>query len=284
MMMTITAPAKINLFLAVDAKRSDGYHELRTVLHKISLQDQLRIEEAEGFSLEVSGIESPRTNDNLVMRSAQLYSESFGTPGARIFLHKNIPVGAGLGGGSSDAAATLKALQRIYGKGSDAEISEIAAKIGADVPFFITGQSAFATGTGTDLTLLPAIDLGWIAIIKPADSLSTASVYKELRSADYHSKVESKNVLRAFYENDISSIADSLYNSLEAPAFRLLPKLADMKKKLVNLGGKALLSGSGSAVFALFEDEDRAKHALESMKPYCEWSGLFRSGDVNEEN
>lgn len=282
--MIITAPAKINLFLAVDGKRRDGYHELRTLLHKISLHDELRIEESEGFSLEVAGIESPRTHDNLVMRAAKLYSEFFRTPGARIFLHKKIPVGAGLGGGSSDAAATLKALQEIYGKGSDAELSEIAAKIGADVPFFIKGQSAFATGKGTDLTLLPAIDLGWIVVIKPADSLSTASVYKELRPADYHSAIGSATMLRAFYENDISSIADSLYNSLEAPAFRLLPKLVDMKKKLVELGGKALLGGSGSAVFALFEDEDEAKHALSCMKPFCEWSGLFRSGDMNEEN
>ncbi len=283
-MMTITAPAKINLYLAVEGKRSDGYHELHTILHRISLHDVIEIEPADRFSLETKGIKSPETEENLVLKAARLYSRTFGTPAAKISLYKNIPVGAGLGGGSSDAAATLKALRRIYRKGSDAELIAIGETLGADVPFFFKGQTAYATGIGTQVTTLPSVDLGWIVLVKPPESLLTADVYGELKAADYKDGLDSESILRAFYENDISTIGDSLYNSLEAPAFRILPKLKALKNKLVNLGGKTLLSGSGSTIYSLFDDEGKAKDALVKMKPYSTWSGLFRSGVMNEEN
>ncbi len=277
--MIMNAPAKINLFLAIDAKRPDGYHELRTILHKITLEDYLEIEPADSLSLEVRGIEIPNNGENLVLKAARLYSQKYDTGMARIVLHKNIPSGAGLGGGSSDAAATLKALHRMYGKGNKGELIQLAKRLGADVPFFLEGQSSFATGIGTEIAPLPSVDLGWVLLVKPKASLSTPTVYQELSPEDYRIKTESETILRGFYDNDISLIADSLYNSLEAPAFRLLPELAEIKNKLLELGGKPLMSGSGSALFALFSNKDDAKNALNAIEPFGAWSGIFRSGE-----
>lgn len=278
------APAKINLFLAIDSKRQDGYHVLRTILHKITLADVLGMKASQTTSLLTEGLPIPTEGDNLCEKAVRLYAQAFGTSGASIFLDKRIPIGAGLGGGSSDAAAALLSMQEMYAKAGEEELSHLAAKLGADVPFFLKGQTALARGIGTELTPLPSIDLGWIVLLKPKSSLSTRDVYAELRPEDYAVKPDIEPMLRAVATGNRQEIYAHLFNHLEAPAFRILPELVCLKKKLFALGGATLLSGSGSTIFSLFECEEDALSAIKKLKTDVDWSGLFRSGENDEED
>ena len=295
MSFSLTAYAKINLCLDVLGKREDGYHEVEMVMQTISLHDLLEfslMEEpiVEGFGniiLTVAGADLPVDENNLIVRAATLLQEYTGCHlGARISLQKNIPIAAGLGGGSADAAAALLGLNKLWQLGlTVAELQVLASKIGSDVPFCIKGGTVLAQGRGEKLTALnPAPDMG-LVLVKPTYGISTAQVYKKLNLdylANSHFGVfaEEKNdnleiadwdandilklrdlsklrpavyrMIKAMKEKRIKAVCQALFNVLEEPAMSMHPNLLEIKRILFEHGAEGvLMSGSGSTVFGI---------------------------------
>lgn len=266
-MIQYKAPAKINLFLKVLGKRSDGFHELFMLMEKIPLYDYLVFEKRKGSEivLKVEGKEI--SGDNLILKAARLYQEYFKVSGGyQIHLEKNIPIGAGLGGGSSDAATTLLALRDFHGLGTLRELDDIAKELGSDVPFFLRQGACLARGRGTELEQVRGIELETLLLVKPKEGLSTARVYGELMAEDYDSS-SADLCLKRYLAGDPLFMQESI-NDLEKPAFRLMPELNKIKEIL---GPGSLMSGSGSTVFCLCKDRKEAEKKLESLPPELDW-------------
>lgn len=257
--MTLRAYAKVNLGLRILNKRPDGYHDIETVFHRINLFDTLRVERSSRLLLTTESDAVPHDETNLCLRAAKLLQEhERSSAGAAIALTKRIPVGAGLGGGSSDAAATLLALRELWKTGtSDTALGNIASSIGSDVPFFLMDRSAYATGRGE--ILQPAdVDLPfWIVVVTPPVSISTAWAYKKADGGGKPAFGLSKFI------TSITTMSDgSLENDFEPAVFPEHPELLLLKKTLLESGARtALLSGSGSSVFGVFDRDDRARAA-----------------------
>ncbi len=255
MQYTFLPPAKINLGLFIKGKRPDGYHLLETLMYPLpQLCDTLQLTESAGeLSLEMEGIEiEGDIQTNLCIKAYRLLQKRFpDLSPVHIFLKKNIPAGAGLGGGSSDAAATLKGVNSLFNLGlSIAELAEMAAQLGADVPFFLYEKPMLATGIGTDLHEFD-IDLPYrIELITPPIHSSTVAAYKAL---DY-TKCDASRDLGEILSLPVDTWQKYLENDLEVPVFSLYPELAKIKAELYEKGAVyAAMSGSGSAVFGLFE-------------------------------
>jgi 4-diphosphocytidyl-2-C-methyl-D-erythritol kinase len=260
------APAKINIFLRVLNKRADGYHNIISLMQKITLYDELIFSpRPKGIVLNCSGINSPTNNENLVVRAARaIFDYCKYSGGMEINLHKKIPMTAGLGGGSSDAATTLIALNKICSfKLKKNELIKIGAKIGADVPFFIFGESVLVSGIGDKLKHLrnlPSINL---LLIKPPFDLSTKMVYENLNLR----LTRGKNNYSISQSLVLGDIVHVLHNDLESVSLRIYPELADLKKMLLRHGALgALMSGSGPTVFGIFRSGKEAKQALEFIE------------------
>ncbi len=256
------APAKINLHLEVLKHRHDGYHEVETILQAVSLFDLVDVTLVEEFAggepniqLKVVGNEKiPSDETNLCWIAARKYCKEMRVSGnIEILLSKEIPVGAGLGGGSSDAAAVLVALDILFGKKSElADLERIGASLGADVPFFIKGGTALGRGVGTDLTQLPQICHAQFLIVKPAIELMTSDVYENLKmgltvnSAKANIKVVKPLLARFPQENWLG------FNRLEEVVLPGQPELQRLVLELREGAPVAMLSGSGSAVYAAY--------------------------------
>ncbi len=260
------APAKINLFLRVLRKRNDGYHDIASLMQKITLYDELIFSpRPEGITLNCPGSNLPTTEDNLAIRAAQaIFAYSHYPSGIEITLIKKIPLAAGLGGGSSDAATTLMALNEICSLGlKKRELMMMGAKLGADVPFFIFGNAALASGIGDelkDLQNLPQLNL---VLINPQFKLSTKMVYENLNLRLTREKIN-YSIPRFFVLGDV---VRELHNDLEEVSLKMHPELNDLKQKLLRHGALgALMSGSGPTIFGIFTDEKAAKKALETIK------------------
>lgn len=263
--MKIYPPAKINLSLQVFGKRADGYHELQTIMMPIALWDEIELEpRAEGIVLEESGSGCP-VEQNLAYRAARLFFETSGRPGGvHMRLTKHIPFGAGLGGGSSDAAAVLMALNEMFPAGlTTAELVALAGRLGADCPFFIHGRPALMGERGdrwlADVTLVPRAYL----LVIPPFGISTAKVYAGL-------KIPLTPARDLFTIDDIvkKTIApeEILVNALEIVAFQLCPELATIKQQLRDAGALgALMSGSGSTVFGVFAGEEQLEQGMHHL-------------------
>lgn len=261
MRITLGAPAKINWFLRVVGKRPDGFHDLQSLFLPISLYDSLEIEEADLLS-----VASPPfipQEDNLIYRAARALQVRFGIErGARIVCQKEIPLEAGLGGGSSDAASTLLGLNQLWNLGLTAkELRELAAQIGSDVPFFIQPVPSLVTGRGENIEPL---GIGFpeliLLLVKPPSGLSTKKVYNNLNR--YSPPLDMTEVKEKLSSGDINFLISLSENDLEGPAFRLMPELIDIKKTLLKLGAvHALLSGSGTTVFGVFKTHEAAMEA-----------------------
>ncbi|MBL7033699.1 MAG: 4-(cytidine 5'-diphospho)-2-C-methyl-D-erythritol kinase [Candidatus Delongbacteria bacterium] len=253
--LVLKAPAKINFGLDILHRREDGYHELKTMLVPISLADTLRIQIAAREQFSCSDTTLPQDAGNLVIRALRLFEESSGiATSLNIHLEKRIPTGAGLGGGSSDAAALLRGVNQLYGKPlSRDELLELAALLGSDIPFFLYDCPCYATGRGEMLvpTLFPSLPG---LIVFPGFPVSTAIAYQ---AVDLSLTSGSRFVsLKGFQRSDLASAGwrDDISNDFESVIFRLHPELGDLKKKLYDSGaGYVSLSGSGSAVYALYE-------------------------------
>src|SRR5579885_2125985 len=266
----VRALAKINLDLRVLGKRPDGYHELRTVFQTISLADTLEIAFTPGRKTSIELDDALAIPDNLVVRAARLVLDAArirGTVAMR--LTKRIPMGAGLGGGSSDAAAVLLALPVLAGK--TAEIHEIAAGLGSDVPFFLEGGTAVAVGRGTEFYSLPDVAEQPVFIAAGGVHVSTAEAYRALdRSLTFTGSLYKINGFQSFVRAlDDSRRADlasaSSENDFEAVVFRQFPNLKTIREKLSKCGAVARMTGSGSAIFAIYASERDRERARESF-------------------
>ncbi len=262
------APAKINIRLKVTGRRPNGYHELVTIMVPVSLFDILEIEtNSEGkINLDSQGIDVPSDSSNLVCRAAESFLTQAGLDkGVSISLIKNIPVSAGLGGGSSDAAATLIALNNIFcGPLSDNDLHELAVKLGADVPFFLKCVPSLATGIGDILEPIENWPEFWYLIITPPVKISTPWVYRnykmELTSNEYGYIY---NVLK----NGEFIISDILENDLERVTSTSFPIINTLKTQLMDAGAEgAVMSGSGSSVFGVFSSPEKAADAAGLLK------------------
>ena len=261
--MTVNAYAKINLSLALTGVREDGYHTLHTVMQRVSLHDVLTVEKADTivFTCDLPALAG---ENNLCVKAARKFFSATGLAGgARIQLQKNIPTGAGLGGGSADAAAVLTALNDLYGSPlSMEELLALGVSLGADVPFCIHGGKCLCTGIGEVLTPMESGASLHLVIAKGKDGLSTPEMYRRMdRVRDTWSSPE-----RQGYYNDFQAVAESL-----------LPDVAYLRTRLSELGaGVAMMTGSGSAVFGIFECEAAAASCAEKLKQ----EGFFASSCV----
>ena len=261
--ISLKAPAKINLFLEILGKRDDGYHEIETVMQEIDLVDNLQFEEIqEGVKLKCNDKNIPSDENNLVCKAANLILNECGIKkGVLISLEKNIPVGAGLGGGSSDAAATLKALNLLWKIGlNDAELMEFAAKLGSDIPFFIKGKTALCSGRGEKITPIEVKSEMNYLVIFPHINISTATIYRNLKIDLTKKIIDVSFFLNALKHPKVAGISKLLFNRLEEVVFTTYPDLLDVKKALDHFDFCGLsVSGSGSAFFGLCRDRQQAK-------------------------
>ncbi len=252
--LTVAARAKVNLFLAVGEPLSSGYHQVQAVLQSISLADELKISPASDIVF-LCDDKSLAGETNLVVRAARLLRERYKVGnGAALSLRKRIPAGAGLGGGSADAAAALMALSRFWGlRASLDELREVAAELGADIPFCLTGGTAMATGFGEEIRPLPDLELGEFLIVKPHGSLETARVYREWDKLSLGRPVARADrldfMLKAIDSNDRDAVIKNLENDLDGVAERLLPEIRWAKETALHFGAEAaMVTGSGSAI------------------------------------
>ena len=251
--------AKINLALAVLGKRTDGYHEIQTILQTIDLHDDLEFRLSTDLRLKCMGLEGLHTEDNLVWRAALGLKNMLGeTRGAEILLRKRIPVGAGLGGGSSNAASTLLGLCRLWTRElSSHELVSLARTLGSDVPFFLQGGTALGSGRGDEIQRLDELSCASLVVIFPGFPVSTGDAYRSL-SFELTSPLKA-NKIRAFCDQMRSPTGclTQIFNDFETSILPAYPAIREAKDFLNQLGATAtLLSGSGSAVFGFFDDEE----------------------------
>ncbi len=264
--ISVKAPAKINLYLQVLAKRADGFHEIESLIQAIDLCDEITLEKADDIHLTCSDPSLPADKNNLAYRAADAMRGRFQLPGAKIDLVKLIPSGSGLGGGSSDAAFVLRGLCKLYGlHPSLDELSDIAASIGSDVPFFLTSGQALATGRGEILKPV-SLPLDYeVAILSPSISISTAEIYK-LAKINLTNRSFGHLFNAGIDFSGLLRLADDFRNDLEEVAITKYPYLNHLKQSL--LGSGALVSsmtGSGSSFFGLFKQGAEKPDELENL-------------------
>ena len=272
--------AKVNWSLRVLGRRQDGYHEISTTLQTISLHDDLLFERDVSGDIFLSCDQSdiPPGKDNLIVRAAQALKNHYSVDvGVRIRLHKRIPTKAGLGGGSSNAAVTLLALNRMWEiAAGSAELEGLAGSLGADVPFFLRGGFALATGIGTEITTLPDADLTHLIVLHPRASVSTAEAYKALNSPALTSNIAIPILAGSPGGADSSELplsgARELQNDFELTIFDMEPEIKRAKSALLAAGAQsALLAGSGSSVFGIFNDRETQQRALNEIQLETGW-------------
>ncbi len=263
MKIKLLAYAKLNLFLEVLGKRSDGFHEIQSVLQTISLADKLVLKSSKKICL-ACNLPELSNEDNLALRAAHLLRNFSSFPGVEIELKKEVPYGAGLGGGSSDAAAALVGLNLLWGLGlTKQELMEVGAKLGSDVPFFLEGGTCLVTGRGEVVTKLPALSARALLFL-PSFSVSTQSVY-----ADFVSFNEPLR-LQSFVEKlGKGSWPRLLINQLERVVFQRHPLVEKIKEAALAAGADgSLMSGSGPVVFALFSNSQQAQKIKKAWKDF----------------
>ena len=275
--ISVPAFAKINWDLRVLGKREDGYHEIETVLQTISLHDTITLMATDNPTVTIRSDDPSIPNDesNLVWRAAEALQSRFSVNrGARIRLEKRIPTQAGLGGGSSDAAAALAALAHAWKiNASEKDLSEIAARLGADVPFFLYGGTARGFGAGKTIRPLSDATETHLLVLKPNANVATAKAYRMLNARTLTSS-DAKFILSSSRVDDSFDILRQkpLHNDFEAVAFRLEPEIERAKAALLKAGARAaMLAGSGSAVFGIFENKDAQERAIQAIELEAGW-------------
>ncbi|MBI5443388.1 MAG: 4-(cytidine 5'-diphospho)-2-C-methyl-D-erythritol kinase [Deltaproteobacteria bacterium] len=268
----LRAPAKVNLYLEVCGKRPDGYHDLRMLLAPVSLFDELSVESLEEPGrielLAGDGAPAGAPEENLCHRAAKYYLKRAGVQaGARIRLEKRIPAGAGLGGGSSDAAVTILGLERLFGRELSAEDRAAAAfEVGADVPFFFARSAAWVEGIGERVVPFPALPALWLLLVYPGAFLSTGAVFSALTM-----ELTTPKPAPTMQLFDFGGVSAGLRNDLQPAAVQLEPAVGEALSALGRVGAAGtLMSGSGSSAFGLFPDEESARAAHDAVS--MDWS------------
>lgn len=268
------APAKINLMLDVLRKREDGYHEVEMVMTMVDLADRLEMEELARDTIIISSQAGyiPLDEKNLAFQAARLIKERYDVrKGVYIHLDKKIPVAAGLAGGSSDAAATLRGLNRLWGLNiSDDQLQVLGAELGSDVPFCVTGGTAVATGRGEKLEHIANPPQCWVILAKPPINVSTADVYGRLRANRIEKHPSLSNMRRALEQQSFAEICNSLGNVLEDVTLPLHPEVQQIKDAMERLGADGvLMSGSGPTVFGLVHKESKVARIYNGLRGFC---------------
>ena len=269
--MRLQAFAKINLGLDVLGKREDGYHEVRMIMQTIRMYDQLDMRKSvePGIHLTANKKYIPVDENNLVWRAAKLMMDTCGImEGVSIHLHKVIPVAAGMAGGSSDAAATLVGMNRLFHCGlSKEKLMELGVQIGADVPYCVLRGTALAEGIGEKLTVLPPMPDCWILIGKPGISVSTKYVYTtlDLNTDTVHPDID--GMKKALEDGNLYGITERMGNVLQDVTIPAYPEVERIKEQMKALGAvNAMMSGSGPTVFGIFDNEEKAQEACQKLR------------------
>lgn len=269
--MRLQAFAKINLGLDVLGKREDGYHEVRMIMQTIRMYDQLDMRKSvePGIHLTTNKKYIPVDENNLVWRAAKLMMDTCGImEGVSIHLHKVIPVAAGMAGGSSDAAATLVGMNRLFHCGlSKEKLMELGVQIGADVPYCVLRGTALAEGIGEKLTVLPPMPDCWILIGKPGISVSTKYVYTtlDLNTNTVHPDID--GMKKALEDGNLYGITERMGNVLQDVTIPAYLEVERIKEQMKALGAvNAMMSGSGPTVFGIFDNEEKAQEACQKLR------------------
>ncbi len=267
--LEIKAYAKINLGLDVVRRLENGYHEVKMVMQTVGIYDTLTFSKAEsGIVITTDSGELPTDENNLIYKAAKLLLEHCKiTGGVRIHLRKQIPIAAGMAGGSTDAAATFKGINQLYDLGCTmAELQQLGVKVGADVPYCIQGGTALSEGIGEILTALPDAPGCLVLVAKPDINVSTKYVYEHLDAAGltYHPDID--GMVQAIKIGDLQGILNRMENVLETVTIPAHPVIADIKQQMEQMGAlKSLMSGSGPTVFGIFTDEKQVRVAFEKL-------------------
>lgn len=264
------AYAKINLGLDVVRRLENGYHEVKMVMQTVGIYDVLSFERtAEGIVVTTDSGELPTNEDNLIYKAAKLMMDTYSIQeGVRIHLQKNIPIAAGMAGGSTDAAATMKGINRLFDLGcSLKELMELGVKIGADVPYCILGGTALAEGIGEKLTPLTPAPECFLLVAKPDINVSTKYVYEHLDAAGVEKHPDIDGMVKAIEEGSLQGVLDRMENVLESVTVTAYPVIETIKTRMKELGAvNSLMSGSGPTVFGVFTEEAKVQTAYEIIK------------------
>ncbi|CAM4492408.1 4-(cytidine 5'-diphospho)-2-C-methyl-D-erythritol kinase [Paenibacillus typhae] len=282
MKMYEKAPAKINLMLDVLRKRADGFHEVEMIMTMVDLADRLELSELKRDSIIISSQAGyiPLDEKNLAFQAARLIKDRYNVKsGVHIHLDKRIPVAAGLAGGSSDAAATLRGLNRLWRLNIPAEeLQELGAELGSDVPFCVTGGTALATGRGEKLTPIPNPPQCWVILAKPPINVSTAEVYGSVRANQIAVHPSASRMQEAIEAGDFGAVCARLGNVLEDVTLKLHPEVQQLKEAMVKLGADGvLMSGSGPTVFGLVSKQSKVARIYNGLRGFCKEVYAVRS-------
>lgn len=273
------AYAKINLGLDVIGTLPNGYHEVRMIMQTVGIYDELTFEEIDmGIEISTNAGELPLNEDNLIYKACKLLMDKYGIDkGVRIHLEKNIPIAAGMAGGSTDAATTLKGVAELFNLDvSEEELKEIGVKIGADVPYCVMGGTALAEGIGEKLTALKPAPKCFLLVEKPDINVSTKYVYEHLDAKSDYEHPDIDGMLAAIEGDDLDGVVCRLKNVLEAVTVEAYPIIDEIKNDMLEAGAMgSLMSGSGPTVFGIFDDENRARLAFEKMKELGKAKQIF---------
>lgn len=267
MVLELFAPAKINLTLDVLGKRADGYHEVETIMQTIALGDTIRLMEAPYVEVESDHPQMPMGRNNLAVRAAELLRQKTGiTKGVRIRIDKRIPIAAGLAGGSTDAAAVLRGLNKLWGlQLPDISMQEMAARLGSDVAFCLRGGTALGKGRGEQVAVLPSLPQFGVIIVKMPFAVSTKEVYQRFR-LNTGIKPTTEAMIQALQSGERRAIREAMSNMLEQVTLTMHPEIAQVKALLREAGAEAvLMSGSGPTVFALTETREDAQQVVSRL-------------------
>lgn len=268
--MKIKAYAKINIALDVVGKRDDGYHLLKMIMQTIDLYDIIELEKCDsGINLKCNKHYVPTDNKNLAYKAAKLFMETYSiASGVNINIIKNIPVSAGLAGGSTDAAAVIKLMNKLFNiNAADDELEKIALKIGADVPYCINGGTALCEGIGEKITKLKPFKDKIVVLVKPPFGVSTKEVYKafDLSKVVFHPKTN--DIIKAMENDDVHFVANNMRNLLENVTLKKHKVISNIKAEMNENGAiSSMMSGSGPTVFAFFDDMFKAQNCYDEMK------------------
>lgn len=268
------APAKINLSLDVLHKRPDGYHEVEMVMTMVDLADRIEMQELARDTIIISSQAGyiPLDEKNLAFQAARLIKDRYDVKqGVYIHLDKRIPVAAGLAGGSSDAAATLRGLNRLWNLNiPNEELQVLGAELGSDVPFCVTGGTALATGRGEKLEPISAPPQCWVVLAKPPINVSTSEIYGKLNAQGIQHHPSTENVLNAIRDKQFDRLCGSLGNVLEEVTLDLYPEVRHLKECMQRLGADGvLMSGSGPTVFGLVSKEAKVPRIYNGLRGFC---------------
>lgn len=267
--LQLRAYAKINLGLDVIRRLENGYHEVKMIMQMVGIYDELTFEKIpSGVELSTNHGELPLDENNLIYKAVRLMQEAYGvTEGVKVHLQKNIPVAAGMAGGSTDAAAALKAMNILFDlQATDEKLQELGVKIGADVPYCIMGGTALAEGIGEKLTALPKAPDCYLLVAKPDINVSTKYVYEHLDAQEVVEHPDIDGMVEAIRAGNLYGITERMGNVLESVTINAHPIIATIKERMLAYGAdNSLMSGSGPTVFGIFTDKEKAEKAYEQI-------------------